>query len=133
VLFKLGPPGVPDVVTSATVPLPAGNYAALKILAVGVNGGQEMQNFTVTYADGTSSSFTQSLSDWYDPGHFSGESAAVNMRYRLVGDGTTEEHPGGSIYAYSFSLDSGKQVRSVSLPNNRNVLVLAMTLVPGSR
>jgi hypothetical protein len=132
VIFKLGPADAPDVVTRATVPLPSGKFAMLKMLAVGVNGSQEMQTFTVTYSDGTSSSFTQSLSDWYFPSHFSGESAAVEMPYRLVADGSTEERV-GNIYAYSFGLDRGKEVRSVTLPSNRNVVVLAMTLVPPSK
>jgi alpha-mannosidase len=132
VIFKLGPAGAPDVVNGAVVPLPAGHFESLKLLAVGVNGGQEMQTFTVAYGDGTSESFTQSLSDWYSPGRFSGESRAVSMPYRLVGDGSTDSHDSGSIYAYSFTLDSAKEVRSVNLPDNRNVLVLAMTLVPAS-
>jgi alpha-mannosidase len=132
VIFKLGPADAPDVVTSATMPLPPGKFAMLKMLALGVNGSQEMQTFTVTYSDGTSSSFTQSLSDWYSPSHFGGESAAVEMPYRLVADGSTDERV-GDIYAYSFSLDSGKEVRSVTLPSNRNVVVLAITLVPPSK
>ena len=132
VIFKLGPADAPDAVTSAMIPLPPGKFAMLKMLAVGVNGSQEMQAFTVTYSDGTSSSFTQSLSDWYSPSHFSGESAAVEMPYRLVGDGSTDERV-GNIYAYSFTLDSGKETRSVTLPSNRNVVVLAMTLVPPSK
>jgi alpha-mannosidase len=132
VLFKLGPAGAPDALTGATAPLPAGNYSALKMLAVGVNGSQEAQSFTVTYTDGTSARFTQSLSDWYYPSHFSGESTAINLHYRLVGDGSIDDRPGGNIYAYSFHLDSSKQVRSITLPDNRNVLVLAITLVPPS-
>ena len=34
------------------------------------------------------------------------------------------------IFGYSFDLDNGKTVRSISLPTNRNVVVLAMALVP---
>ncbi len=129
VIFKLGPAGAPDVVTGATVPLPPGKFAALKLLATGVEGSQEMQTFTLTYGDGTTQSFTQNLSDWYAPNQFSGESAAVAMPYRLVGDGSTDDRT-GNLYAYSFTLDSSKDVRSVSLPHNRNVVVFAMTLVP---
>src|SRR2546429_6905449 len=40
----------------------------------------------ISYADGTSSSFTQSLSDWYSPATFAGESAAASVPYR------SEEH-----------------------------------------
>jgi alpha-mannosidase len=129
VVFKLGPANAPDAVTSQTVALPAGKFTSLKILATAVNGGQELQTFAVTYADGTSSSFTQSLSDWVAPGTFPGESVAVKTPYRLTADGSKDSRT-FHAYAYSFALDRNKVVRSVSLPDNRNVLVLAMTLAP---
>ena len=46
--FTLGPANAPDAVTSATVTLPAGQYATLAMLATGVNGNQPSQSFTVT-------------------------------------------------------------------------------------
>ncbi|MFZ0957883.1 MAG: glycoside hydrolase family 38 C-terminal domain-containing protein, partial [Candidatus Sulfotelmatobacter sp.] len=61
VSFHLGPANAPDAVESKTVALPEGKFASLKLLATGVEGSQESQVFTITYADGTSSSFTQSL------------------------------------------------------------------------
>ena len=132
VLFRLGPANAPDVVTGETVTLPAGKFGALKILATGVEGSQKSQTFTVAYVDGTSSTFTQSLSDWYSPGNFSGESMAVTVPYRLTGDGETDDGT-FHIFGYSFDLDSSKVVRSVALPRNRNVVVLAMTLVPSTQ
>jgi alpha-mannosidase len=129
VLFRLGPANAPDVVTGKTVVLPTGKFAALKMLATGVEGSQKSQTFTVVYADGTASTFTQSLSDWYSPGGFSGESAAVSVPYRLSGDGETDDGM-FHIFGYSFDLDGSKTVQSISLPNNRNVVVLAMTLIP---
>ena len=128
VVFKLGPPNAPDAVTGKTVALPAGKFARLKILAIGVNGDQELQPFTVTYADGTSSSFAQTLSDWAAPRNFSGESIAVGMPYRLTTDGSKDTRNFYS-YAYSFNVDPTKVARSLSLPSNRDVLVFAVTLV----
>jgi hypothetical protein len=127
VVFKLGPPNAPDVVTGKTVTLPAGKFASLKVLALGVNGNQEMQTFTVTYSDGASSSFTQSLSDWASPRNFSGEAAAVTMPYRLTADGSKDSRA-FYAFAYTFPLDGNKVVRSVSLPSNRDVLIFALTL-----
>jgi alpha-mannosidase len=129
VSFKLGPANAPNAVTSKTISLPAGKFASLEMLATGVEGSQESQTFTVTYADSTTSSFTQSLSDWYVPGSFSGESAAVSMPYRLIGDGRKDDRP-FHIYGYSFALDSSKVVNSLTLPAKREVLVFAVTLVP---
>lgn len=129
VVFHIGPPNGPDMVTGRTIALPTAKFAKLKVLALGVNGDQEMQTFTVTYADGTSSSFTQNLSDWAAPRNFSGESVAFDIPYRLVGDGSRDSRSFYG-YAYSFNLDASKVVRSFSLPSNRNVLVLSVTLVP---
>lgn len=128
--FSLGPPNSPNAVTSLTIPLPAGRFDGLKMLALGVNGNQESQVFTVTYADGTSSSFTQSVSDWYTPGHFQGESEGAAVPYRLTGYGDRDDRV-FYLYGYSFSLNDRKTVESFTLPPNQQVLVFAMTLVRG--
>ena len=94
-----------------------------------MEGNQKSQTFTVAYADGTSSTFTQSVSDWYSQGNFSGETMAMAVPYRLTGDGDTDDGT-FHIFGYSFDLDRSKVVRSVALPRNCNVVVLAMTLVP---
>jgi alpha-mannosidase len=129
VVFKLGPPNVADAVSSKTVDLPTDNFASIRILATAVEENQGHQIFTVNYTDGTSASFTQTLSDWSGGGHVHGESVAVRVPYRLAGDGSQDSNP-FYLYAYSFSLDPAKQVRSVTLPENRNVAVFAITLVP---
>lgn len=131
-LFKLGPSNAPDMVSGKTISLPEGKYASVKILALGVNGSQEQQTFAITYADATSAPFTQSLSDWAFPRNYEGESAAVSMPYRLAGDGSKDSRS-FNAYAYSFNLDSTKVARSISLPNNREVLILAITLVPAKQ
>jgi hypothetical protein len=125
--FTLAAANVPSAVSSVTVPLPAGQFAALKILATAVNGNQLSQTFAVSYTDGTSQSFTQSLSDWCTPQLYSGESQAVPMTYRDNSDGTRDSR-GLGLYGYSFTLASGKTVKSIALPNNRNIVVLSMSL-----
>ena len=42
------------------------------MLATGVHGNQANQTFVVTYTDGTTSSITQSLSDWFTPQNYRG-------------------------------------------------------------
>ncbi len=129
VVFRLGPPNAPDAVTSATILLPKGKFSSVKVLALGVDGDQEQQAFSVQYADGTDASFVQSLSDWSGGGDLPGESVAVQTPYRLVADGSKDGNP-FNIFAYSFALNGAKDVRSLTLPGNRDVLVLAVTLVP---
>jgi alpha-mannosidase len=131
VVFKLGPANAPDVVTGKTVALPAGKFSSIRILATGVNGSQQRQTFTITYDDGTSSSFTRSLSDWASSSNSSEESVAVSMPYRLTADGSRDSR-NFYAFAYSFELDPNKAVRSISLPSNRHVLIFALTLVPAS-
>jgi alpha-mannosidase len=129
VVFNLGPANRADAVSGGTIALPAGNFHDLKMLAVAVEGNAESQVFTVTYSDGTSSSFSQNISDWYTPGNFDGESQAVVMPYRLVDDGAKDERT-FYVYGYSFPLDAHKEVHSITLPPDRNVIAFALTLVP---
>jgi len=130
VRFRLGQAGAPDVVRSTTVTLPSGKFSSLKMLAMAINGSQN-EVFTVSYADNSVSTLTQHLSDWYVPSHYEGESVGVIMPYRLRYDGRMDVRTKPFyIYAYSFNLDSTKQVQSISLPHNRNVVVFAITLVP---
>jgi serine/threonine protein kinase len=131
VSFSLGPANAPDAVTSRTISLPAGKFEGLKMLAIGVNGDQESQVFTVTYSDGTSTDFPQSLSDWYTPENFSGESDAVVTPYRLTGSSERDDRT-FHLYGYSFALDKKKTVRSFILPSNSSVVVFGLTLVRGS-
>ena len=128
--FTIGPPNVPNVVSSgATIPLPPGFYSTLSLLGTGVNGSQNTQVFSVTYADGTKQTFTQSLSDWHLISNKPGETTVSSMAYRDVWSGT--QNAGTfDLYAYSFTLNATKTVASLTLPNNANVVVVAVTLVP---
>jgi hypothetical protein len=127
--FTLGAAGTLNAVNSKTIALPAGNYSALSLLATAVNGNQTNQTFVVTYSDGTTSSFTQSLSDWFTPQSYAAESIASTMAYRITPTGATGSGP-CYLYGYSFPLNSAKSVASITLPNNRNVVVLAVDLTP---
>ncbi len=99
----------------------------MKFLATGLNGNQPSQTFLVTYSDGTKTSFTQSLSDWHTPQNYAGESTASAMSYRDNSIGTRDGRP-FFLYSYSLALNTAKTVSSVTLPANRNVVILAMTL-----
>jgi hypothetical protein len=116
-------------VSGGTIALPAGNDSTLNLLATAVNGNQPNQTFIVNYTDGTSSSFIQSVSDWYTPTNYSGESQALKMAYRIGPTGATSSGP-VYLYGYSFALNSAKTVKSLTLPNNRHIVVLAVDLAP---
>jgi hypothetical protein len=127
--FSLGPPNTPDAVygSGQAVPLPAGHFSEMHLLATGVNGNQASQIVTVTYTDGTTSPFTQSFSDWLGPQNYPGESEAVNMGYlNIYSYGMSPQAV--NLYEYTFPLDPLKIVKSLELPANRDVLALAVTL-----
>jgi len=131
VLFDFGPANELDVVgcSGQTLALPAVKAAGLMLLATGVEGDQTAQTFTVTYTDGTSSKFVQSLSDWFTPQKYAGESEGVAMAYRDFDNGTKDNRT-FNLYSYRFALTATKVVQSITLPNNAHVVVLAATLLP---
>jgi len=128
-LFDMGPANELDAVGSSgqSISLPTGSYSSLRLFATGVEGNQVSQPFTVTYTDGTSTEFKQSLSDWYTPESYTGESEAVVMAYRNFDNGTKDSRT-FNLYAYHFTLNTKKVVQSITLPNNSHVVVLAATL-----
>lgn len=127
--FRLGPANAPDLVSchGQVIPLPAGPHASLWLLGAAVEGSQMAQTFTVTYSDGTTRALVQNLSDWFQPGGFPGESRAVPMPYRLAANGAKDPRR-FYLYSYGFRLDPAKTARSVTLPNNEYVKILALSL-----
>ncbi|HTV42573.1 MAG TPA: putative Ig domain-containing protein [Candidatus Sulfotelmatobacter sp.] len=130
-LFAFGPFSATNVIscTGQTVTLPPGNYAQCQILATAVNGAQTSQAFTIAYTNSTQTEFIQNLSDWGSPGNYAGESKALIMSYRnqANGNGDTETF---YLYGYSFKLNPARTVQSFKLPNDTNVVVTAISLVP---
>jgi hypothetical protein len=130
-IFTFGPLNATNVISCSnqTVTLPSGNYSRLQMLATGINGGQTSQSFLVTYADATTTNILQSLSDWFTPANYSGESIAVVMSHRDTSTGGTDNRT-FNLYGYSFALNAAKVVQSVRLPNDSNVVVTAISMVP---
>ncbi len=130
--FVILPVSAPsNAVSGGSVPLPAGQFTTLRVLATAVNGNQPTQSFTITYSDGTKTIVKQSLSDWANPQNYPGETVGLSFPYRDNSNGTTDGRV-FQLYAYSFALAPGKTVSSVALPSNRNVVVVAATLTGGT-
>jgi hypothetical protein len=51
------------------------------------------------------------------------------MAYRILSTGAVDDAP-FNIYGYAFSIDSTKTVKSITLPKNRDVVILALDLTP---
>ena len=127
--FDFGPLGANNVVeaTGQTVELPATQYSQLDLLATGVLGNQIGQAFTVNFTDGTSTTLTQSISDWFTPQNYQGESVALTMPYRDTAQGA-EDHRNFDLFGYVINLDSSKTVSSITLPDDPNLEILAVSM-----
>jgi hypothetical protein len=89
---------------------------------------QANQVFTVNYTDGTTKTFTQSISDWSSNSTAAGESVALKMAYRDTSTGGTQG-TSWKLYGYSFALDPTKTIESITLPNKANVKLFAIDVV----
>ena len=131
VVFNLGAPNALDalVASGQTINLPSGPYSSLMLLGTGLNGNQTGQTFVVRYTDGSTAQFVQSLSDWFTPQQYAGETLAAGMAYRNSSNGTKDNRP-FNLYAYEFVLNPAKTVQSLTLPNNAKLAILSGTVVP---
>jgi len=131
VSFSFGPANGADVISGAgqTIELTAAQASAVALLALAVNGAQTSQVFVVNYTDGTTASFTQSISDWFVPAQYAGESIAKSMAYRNNSNGTRDNRT-FNLYGYAFATNTAKTVKSITLPSNAQVKVLAIGLRP---
>ena len=129
VTFVFGPPNALDAISSSTVPVPsAGGYNQLYLLGAGTYGAQAKQRIVVTYTDGTTSTFSQTMSDWWGPGKYSGESIVASPSSLILNGGTLDSAQTVHVYGYTFNLTAGKTAASVTLPSNRNAIFLGMAL-----
>ena len=72
------------------IPLPAGNFTNLFMLGAMVNNiTGRLQTFIVKYTDGTSTTFNQNMSDWFNAAGWPGESVISCQEDRNFSDGTT--------------------------------------------
>jgi|HubBroStandDraft_2_1064218.scaffolds.fasta_scaffold04477_3 hypothetical protein len=125
--FTFGTTNVADVWANTTITLPTGSFSTLEILGTAVNGNQASQTFTVTYSDNSTTTLTQSVSDWFTPQDYAGETIVKSMAYRNMYNGTKDNRT-FDLYGYSFGINPNKTVKSLTLPATRNVCVLAVAL-----
>jgi hypothetical protein len=130
VTFPLGPADALDAVSGATVNLPTGNFGSLLLLGDLVNGETpSAAHFVVTYTDGSTASFDQNMSDWVIPMNCPGESLAKCVATRHLFTGTVDRNS-TCIYGYRFALDPSRTVQSIALPQDRDAVIMAMSLLP---
>ncbi|HEV3358089.1 MAG TPA: hypothetical protein VG247_14940 [Pseudonocardiaceae bacterium] len=70
---------------------------------------------TITYADGSTQSYTLSVPDWFSTGPPSGGAVAISSAYQNR-QGNTTYGGSGNIFSETVALGSGKSIASVTLP-----------------
>jgi hypothetical protein len=106
-------------------------YSTVIVLGTAVNGSHK-GSVRASYTDGTSTLFSQTLSDWCGFGGNQYESVAVGGVNRINSDGTLN---GAScnLYAYTYSVDPTKTLAGLTLTDvdgSGAMFALAITLKP---
>ena len=130
-LFTFGAANGADVISSVgqTIGFNPIQISTLYLLGAAVNGAQTSQPFVVTYTDGSSTTFTQSFSDWYIFGRYAGESIAKSMAYRDTSSGGQDART-FNLYVYAFATNNSKAIESLTLPDNNQVKIVAISPAP---
>lgn len=111
------------------IPVAAGG-SSLAFLGAATNGSQN-GTATITYTDGSTQQFTLALSDWSlgaGTGQIAaGDAIAATMSYRNGVHSSGRNNIATYLFYSKFALDTNKTIKSVTLPNNNNMHVFAIT------
>jgi hypothetical protein len=138
--FTLGQPGVPDAITNGAVYiLPApGNYSTVYLLGAATTTGQTSQPFILNYSSGSATTALLDISSWAAPAGYADETVIASTTYRNVQSGGNVAGT-YDLYGYQIPVDPTRTLVSISVPNNRNVVILALgfgtnnqVVVPGT-
>ncbi|HEX3791986.1 MAG TPA: glycoside hydrolase family 3 C-terminal domain-containing protein [Pseudonocardiaceae bacterium] len=123
------PSGQPDTVTTkGQVIALQGSGSALNLLAAGTNGTQSGP-VTITYTDGSTSTSTVTVADWFSNKAVPGCTLVVTAPTwnRPAGSTYPQDQP-VSLYAAAVPLTAGKQPAYVTLPTIAGLHVFADTV-----
>jgi len=127
-----------------TIDLQSGDFSKLLMIGAGANGNQIDPEFTLKFTDGSTATWTQSLSDWRNNKSAdnpppsgtelasTGEAlvAATNVINHFGNQAGSASKPARAyVYGYSYDIPAGKTLESITLPNTSNVGILGMALV----
>jgi hypothetical protein len=123
--FTFGLPNQPQAIVAAgqEIAVKQGAFGSINLAGAAVYyGAQPNVAFTLNYTDGTTATWTQSVSDWTNPQNFPGEQS-IALPYYNRNDATKGQGQ-VNLYGYSQQLEKGKTLASITLPNNPNVRIL---------
>ncbi len=139
--FTLGQPTVPDAITNGavyTLPTP-GDFSSVYLIGAANKTLQTNVPFILTYSDGTTSTQTLAgMSSWASSAGYAGESIVATTTYKNTQSGAQVSGT-YDLYGYQLTADSTRQLVSVTLPNMKTVVILALgfgtntqVVVPGT-
>lgn len=109
-----------------TIALPKGNYIGLHLATTATAGQAESVPLVFTYADKTTETVTISVRDWNEAQSPTGDTIATMTRRKRTPQG---DEPKASYLRHVIApVNVGKELVSVTLPDNLKVKVFAMTL-----
>ena len=138
--FTLGQPTVPNAISNGavyTLPQP-GNYSSVYLIGAGVTTVNRAP-FILTYATGGAVTQTVNMSAWTRKrGSNGGETVVATTDHANTQNGGS--NPGTfRLYGYQIPADPTRTLLSVTVPNNRNVVIMALgfgtnnqVVVPGT-
>jgi beta-glucosidase len=130
VSYQLGPmaDGSSNAVkgTGQTITLPQGQYSSIRFLGSGTNG-DKTGTFRINYTDATYTDVSVTEKDWCSSST-TGEKIVQTMAHRH--QGTADQTVNTYVFAYYLTPTSGKTVSGLVLPNDANIHLLAITLMP---
>jgi len=123
-----------------TIDLTSGSVAKLLMIGAAVNGNQTDRKLTLAFTNDVTWTWTPSFTDWRNNSSSrplpSGATLAASNESLLratwvIDKKGVQTAENAYLYGYSFDLTpyAGMTLKSVTLPNNSNVGILAMTLV----
>jgi beta-glucosidase len=120
------PPGQPDnVTTSGQVVNVTGTGSQLAFLGAG-GFGTQTGPVTVTYTDGSTSTGTLTMPDWYADAAVTGSQlVATAPHWNIPAGSTLDPNHQVSVYLTTVPLTAGKTVAYVSLPSDSNMHIFA--------
>ncbi|HET6218438.1 MAG TPA: FG-GAP-like repeat-containing protein [Acidobacteriaceae bacterium] len=124
--FTLGQPNIPDALTNGAVYslTSPGNYSGVFLIGAAISA-QAKVPFTLTYSDGTTANATVNMSAWTASAGNAGETVLATMTYanNQAGNKVSGKY---YLYGYQLTANSNKTLVSVTLPNTRNVVIMAL-------
>ena len=124
-----------------TIDLQSGDFSKLLMIGAGANGDQLDQGFTLKFTDGSTVTWTQSLTDWANENGNKNNSpptgsdlastneALVATTWLVNHYGRLQRNHNRFVYGYSYDIPAGKTLESITLPNTSNVGILGMAFV----